>query len=155
MNPGHQSSADRCWTLSRETLARAESHAVAEHPREACGVLFSDPLKSDRIVGALPSRNTAAGDHSSRYAVDPVTVLAAFRREDRGEGEVAGFYHSHPDSPPLPSAHDCADAWEGYLYLIISVRRGTVAGHRAWTWDFREKRFREADLRVANPQEKR
>jgi proteasome lid subunit RPN8/RPN11 len=44
------------------------------------------------------------------------------RREARGRNlEVVGFYHSHPHSPPEPSATDVTEAsYPDHLYLIVS-----------------------------------
>jgi proteasome lid subunit RPN8/RPN11 len=47
-------------------------------------------------------------------------MAAIDRVEDRGSDAV-GFYHSHPESDPVPSATDRARAtWPGYVYLIVS-----------------------------------
>jgi proteasome lid subunit RPN8/RPN11 len=36
---------------------------------------------------------------------------------------VVGFYHSHPASPPVPSARDAAEfSYAGHLYAIVSLR---------------------------------
>jgi proteasome lid subunit RPN8/RPN11 len=52
--------------------------------------------------------------------------------------EVVGVYHSHPDHRARASATDAELAWEGYVYLIVSVSGAEDAGileSRAWRFD--------------------
>jgi desampylase len=68
-----------------------------------------------------------------RYAIDALDLLRAIRRARAGGEEVVGFYHSHPDAPPLPSAADLADAfWPGHAYLIAAVAAGRAGEVRAY-----------------------
>jgi proteasome lid subunit RPN8/RPN11 len=57
--------------------------------------------------------------------------------------DICGFYHSHPDHPCVPSEHDRKLAWEGYLYLIVSVKGGLFDEAGAWTYDQNQKQFNE------------
>ncbi|MEX2273935.1 MAG: Mov34/MPN/PAD-1 family protein, partial [Vicinamibacterales bacterium] len=47
-------------------------------------------------------------------------------------GTLAGFYHSHPDHPARPSAHDLEQAWPNLTYLIIAVRAGVPDEITSW-----------------------
>jgi len=62
------------------------------------------------------------------FAMDPTQQITAMRTmRERGETLFA-IYHSHPNSPPLPSATDLAQAnYPDTLYLIISLQtRGVL-----------------------------
>jgi proteasome lid subunit RPN8/RPN11 len=48
---------------------------------------------------------------------------------------VVGFYHSHPDHPPSPSATDAECAWPGYVYLICSLTASGATETKAWVCD--------------------
>jgi proteasome lid subunit RPN8/RPN11 len=77
--------------------------------------------RRDEIVEAVRARNVASRP-STRFVIDPADHFAA-RRDARRRGlEVVGFYHSHPTSPPEPSARDLAEfSYPGHLYVIVSL----------------------------------
>ena len=117
------------------------THARQAAPRECCGILIGT---GDSIVDAVPTANLA--ESPTRFLIDPVDHIEA-RREARHRGlEVAGFYHSHPHSAPIPSPVDLAEAsYPDALYLIVSL-----ASERAETRLFRldGTEFTEVDLAV-------
>ncbi len=108
-----------------ELLEGLRVHARATYPDEACGFLFASPSASSapvRPVGrAERAANEFAGEQRRRFVISPDELRAAEERAaSRGE-VVAGFYHSHPDHPALPSTFDSEHAWPWYAYVIISV----------------------------------
>jgi len=58
-----------------------------------------------------------------RFQIDPGDHIDG-RRAARARGlDVVGFYHSHPSSPPEPSARDRAEfSYAGHFYLIVSLQ---------------------------------
>ena len=101
-------------------------------PFEVCGVLGGRRTAAAAVVErAVPVPNVA-DEPRTRYELDPERQLAAIESlEDRGE-EVVGFYHSHPDGPPDPSATDRAQAtWPDAYYVIVSPSEESVG---AWLW---------------------
>lgn len=118
-----------------EPLAEAIRRAgEAGYPAECCGVIAGVPGPPKVAERLVPIPN-ARGDDPHRYLIDAERV----RRVDaelRAEGlEILGFYHSHPDHPPVPSAFDTAHAWPWYSYVIVAVRRGEAAELAAWVLD--------------------
>ena len=106
-------------TLARDVRAAVVAHARAAAPNECCGLLLG--LGED-IVEAVRTRNIA-DDAAKRFLIDPADHVAG-RRDARQRGlDVVGFYHSHPASPPEPSARDLAEfTYPGHLYAIVSLR---------------------------------
>ena len=94
-------------------------HAREAVPEECCGLLLG---KAGEIVDAVRTRNIA-DDPATRFLIDPADHFAGLHAA-RGRGlEVVGFYHSHPASPPEPSARDVAEfSYPGHLYAIVSLR---------------------------------
>ena len=45
---------------------------------------------------------------------------------------LLGYYHSHPESPAIPSEYDRAHALPHFVYLITAVYAGVAAETRAW-----------------------
>jgi proteasome lid subunit RPN8/RPN11 len=101
-------------------LDHAREGADREHPEEVCGVLAGECGPPDRVTATRRVPNVAAHPRTE-YELDPAATMAAIDRvEDRGDDAV-GFYHSHPESDPVPSATDRARAtWPGYVYCIVS-----------------------------------
>lgn len=110
--------------MKQETIDAIGAHAVAEYPRECCGLVIIEKGR-ERYV---PCRNIAAtkAEHF---------VIAAQDYADAEElGEVVGVAHSHPDAPPMPSEADRVGCEEtGVPWVIVSVRRDgeTVAAAEA------------------------
>ena len=97
-------------------LEAIEKHARSVLPHECCGLLVGTGTE---IVEAISSPNLS-DDPMRRFLLDPQTHFAA-RRLARERGlAVVGFYHSHPNSEPVPSASDLAEAtYPDHWYLIV------------------------------------
>lgn len=116
-------------TVAETLRERADRGA----PREVCGVLLGaggDDGEPIRVTDAVAVPNVAS-EPRTRYELDPEELLAVVERSesgadgdggDDGAESVVGFYHSHPNDPPEPSAVDRAAAtWPGYVYLIVGA----------------------------------
>jgi proteasome lid subunit RPN8/RPN11 len=100
-------------------LDHAREGADRDPPEEVCGVLAGarDP---DRATATRRVPNVADRPRS-RYELDPEATVAAIDAVEAGGDEVVGFYHSHPESAPVPSATDRERAtWTGYVYAIVA-----------------------------------
>jgi len=63
--------------------------------------------------------------------------------------DVVGFYHSHPDHPSSPSAHDTEMAvWPGYSYLIVSTGKGRIVSVQSWVMRDESSSFSEEPMRI-------
>jgi desampylase len=102
--------------IAAGVLDAVEAHARSVLPEECCGLLLGTAAG---IVDAVRSANLS-DDPARRFLLDPQAHFHARRiARDRGLA-VVGFYHSHPDSEPVPSESDLAGAtYEGHLYLIV------------------------------------
>ena len=83
------------------------------------------------VCSALRGENTL---HSrDRYLLDAPSLLAADDMASATGGAIVGFYHSHPDSLPIPSATDRQMAWTGYVYIIVGATGSRTRVASAWT----------------------
>lgn len=101
-------------TLVNQILEQAQQSPEAE----VCGLIagrHGQPVRCYPIVNTDPQP-----DH--HFLMEPHQQIAALRdMRERGE-ELFAIYHSHPDSPPLPSEEDLAQAaYPDALYLIVSL----------------------------------
>lgn len=82
--------------MEHSTLVAIQAHAVAEFPRECCGLIVRAP-DGERYV---PCRNTAA-TASEHFRLPGKEFAAA-----ADKGELLALVHSHPNAPATPSDAD-------------------------------------------------
>ncbi len=97
--------------MYKKTIAAIGAHALAEYPRECCGLLVAIGRKEKYVA----CRNLAKGtDH---FILAPEDYAAA---ED--QGKVIAVIHSHPDMPARSSEADrVACEASGLPWHIISI----------------------------------
>lgn len=88
------------------TIATLIAEAARAAPAECCGLLLG---RAGCVTEARPAANVAA-DPLRRFEIDPAALLAAHRAARTGGPAIVGYYHSHPDGHPVPSATDCEHA---------------------------------------------
>ncbi|WP_310533986.1 M67 family metallopeptidase [Novosphingobium sp.] len=99
-------------------IATVLEFAAREHPREACGLLLG---RAGVIERAQPCANVAA-DPLRHFEIDPAALIAAHRAERAGGEALIGYWHSHPEGHPLPSATDCEHAsGDGRVWAIAAA----------------------------------
>ena len=123
--------------IPRELLQTIVVHARRCHPNECCGLLSGKHDGGRRVVLAVhEAENTIAAPAHDRYAIDPLQY-AKLEQSLQSRGRVVvGFYHSHPGSPPLPSAFDLEAAWptESLSHLIVSLQEEGSPLWKSWVW---------------------
>ena len=135
-----------CWTIEEQSWSHMVRHAVATYPNEACGILLSHSNRTQHITEVHPTKNATLENPTTRYFVDPLEFLKVDEWAENKRLDICGFYHSHPDHPPAPSENDLKLAWEGYLYLIVSIKKGTFDDVKGWIYEPDAGHFREAPL---------
>ena len=106
--------------IEQKILIAIQAHGRREEPNEACGYLAAKDGIASRHFEL--TNIDAAPDH---YSMDPAEQFATIR-QIRAEGmQVAGVYHTHPDTPARPSMEDIRLAYDpGLLYVIVSLMAG-------------------------------
>lgn len=120
--------------LPRAVYDALRAHGEATYPLECCGVLLGRPCTDGwQIESSAPASNANIQSPRTRFEIAP-TELVSIMRDARSRGlEIAGFYHSHPDSVAAWSATDLAEAhWVGCCYLITAVAGGRATETRAF-----------------------
>ena len=122
-------------------------HATQIYPEECCGILLGEIAETVKtVVEFIPTINIWNNLHSSnpeelnktkqsRYTIDPHDIFTAQKRGRDLGLEIIGFFHSHPNSPAIPSTCDRDRAWEIYSYPIVSIINGKVSDLKSWVLD--------------------
>ncbi|MGB9956077.1 desampylase [Haloferax prahovense] len=111
-------------------LSHARKGAASDPPAEVCGVLAGD--SDARTVTAAHPVSNVADEPRVAYELDPEETVSIIEAVESAGDDAVGFYHSHPESAPVPSAADREQAsWPGYVYLICSPD-GRMTAHE-WT----------------------
>lgn len=78
-----------------------------------------------------------------RYAMTPQNWAAMEDEADARGLALVGYYHSHPNSPAIPSDYDREHALPNFVYIITSVQAGDATKGRAVdmrVWQLRDDR---------------
>ncbi len=123
------------------------THARAELPNEACGLL-SGSLADGAATAFHPARNAEASP--LRYSVHPDDLVRiVFAIEDAGEDLVA-IFHSHTRSPAVPSPTDRRAAMypDAFYVLATLADPDAAADHSLRAWRITDGSATEVALRV-------
>jgi len=127
-------------------VQQMEKIAEAGYPYEICGLLIGSLdangwlVRDVRQVANLNEERAA-----DRFMLDPA-AYQQIDRELRGSGkEIIGVFHSHPDCPARPSPTDRENAWEGFLYPIVSVCDGRARATDYWALNDEIGRFQRVN----------
>lgn len=121
-------------------------HLEGTYPAEGCGVLLGRREGGVRRVRRAVRASNEWGGREDRYAVDPDLLRDLLLGEEEGGPAVIGFYHSHPDAEPVPSATDRRLGWPWYHYLIVPVADGEAGSPRLWQFRGRDEPPREGRI---------
>ncbi len=104
------------------------------YPNEGGGFLLGNLEGDDtEIVDVTQVENVfEEPEQHHRYAMTPQDWM---QLEDEAEARslsLVGYYHSHPDSPAIPSEYDRDHALPNFVYIITSVEDSKVVDMRVW-----------------------
>ena len=135
-------------SLSLSHLAKLHAHLEAGYPYEACGILIGeiaannmDKRLTDVVLvqnawtpdsGITDTRRGQAETQHNRFLISPEDIARADREAAKRNQDIIGFFHSHPDSPSIPSETDREWAWPVISFMIVRVQAGKVATTQSW-----------------------
>lgn len=128
-------------------LAAVRAHAESAYPEECCGVLggqagaMGGEGAPKHAAALMRMKNAREDSPATRYLIEPDELRKVDEALTRAGLEIVGYYHSHPDAPPRPSAFDRAQAWPWYSYLIVAVAGGRAGEVASWTLAADRTRF--------------
>ncbi len=119
--------------FSKDAYDEIIEHAREGKPHEICGVLGGDRGEEEGRVEFTRRVENVSETPRVNYLMEPEDQLEAID-DVEDDGDVVGFYHSHPEGPESPSETDAARAnWPGHSYVIVSL--GPDEPHvGSWLW---------------------
>lgn len=136
--------------LPATLLEELSRHLETAYPHEGAGFLFGETeghLRRVRAILPLPNAREAAARHN-RFLITPQDYARAEQRAAQAALDVLGVFHSHPDSPNIPSEFDRQWALPYFAYLITTVNQGIASQHRVWMLREDRSAFDEIPLRI-------
>ncbi len=106
----------------------------ATYPNEGGGFLLGELADNRAVIRDIIQVDNVFAEEEQyhRYAMTPEDWM---RLEDEADDRglvLVGYYHSHPDSPAIPSEYDREHALPNFLYIITSVEMGRASDMRVW-----------------------
>lgn len=120
--------------LSQTLQSQIFQHLQSTYPNEGGGFLLgSIEGENIRILETIQIENVFAEEEQyHRYAMTPQDWM---RLEDEADSRgltLVGYYHSHPDSPAIPSIYDRDHALPNFVYIITQVQQAKAVDMRVW-----------------------
>ena len=134
---------ERPLTITAAVDRAIRAHGEETYPHECCGALVGRDRRVTDVV-ALP--NTTEEGPRRRFLVRPADYREAERRASELDGELLGFYHSHPDHPARPSQYDLDHAWPTFAYIIVAVAQKVSEDMTVWFLKDDRSIFEEGSL---------
>jgi proteasome lid subunit RPN8/RPN11 len=134
--------------IDQTVIDAITAHAGRDYPHECGGMLIGHFAEGKKTVTeTFPLENAREEEaRHNRVLILPKDVLRA-ERYARAKGlDVVGYYHSHPDSPALPSQYDLDHALPVWSYIIASVIDGNVVNIRSWEMENDRSKFNEEEF---------
>jgi len=137
-------------SISTDLLNEIRSHGVKDYPYECCGLLLGRYGAEGKVVTHTYPISNAREESAkrNRFLIEPEELMRGERFARDHELEVVGFYHSHPDSPAVPSQYDLEHAWPTYSYIIVSTNLEQSTDLFSWEQEPDRSRFNQEEIRI-------
>jgi proteasome lid subunit RPN8/RPN11 len=120
--------------LKSELQTRIFQHLESSYPNEGGGFLLGT-VDGDTISIADTVQVENIFEKEEQYHRYAMTPQDWARLEDQVDARgltLVGYYHSHPDSPAIPSIYDRDHALPNFTYIITQVQGGKAVDMRVW-----------------------
>lgn len=111
-------------------IEQMNTHVEKAYPEEGAGFLIGEAGEVKEILALENSREDGA--RHNRFLFTPQDYLQAELKADELGLSLIGVFHSHPDSPNIPSEYDREWAQPFFSYIITRVDNGKAVNSRSW-----------------------
>jgi proteasome lid subunit RPN8/RPN11 len=138
-------------SITQALHAEITAHLERTYPNEGGGFLIGKINADTQTVTQVRTVENVfeSEEQYHRYLMEDGAFQDAEDAADEKGLTLLGYFHSHPDSPAIPSEFDRVHALPNFLYLITSIRGGSAAETRLWQLDADRSKFNEMTLEVS------
>jgi proteasome lid subunit RPN8/RPN11 len=135
-------------TIGEKQLTEIREHGIRDYPYECCGLLLGSFGSEGKLVTETFPISNAREESAkrNRFLITPEELMKGERYARQHDLEVVGFYHSHPDSPAVPSQYDLEHAWPTYSYIIVSTSADRADDLFSWEQEPDRSRFNQEEI---------
>lgn len=132
--------------------SEVKSHLVGTFPNEGGGFLIGRTIKDRWKVEEVRCVENIfdTEEQYHRYLMEEGAFQAAEDYADERGLTLIGYFHSHPNSPAIPSEYDRVHALPNFVYLILSVQTEGVAESLAWVLEADRSKFMSVEFEEQN-----
>ena len=135
--------------IDEKNIEAIAAHGERDYPHE-CGGMLIGRFEADgrkTVVETFPLENAREEEaRHNRVLILPGDVLKAERYARERKLDVIGYYHSHPESPAVPSQYDLDHALPVWSYVIASVISGKVVDILSWEMENDRSKFNAEEI---------
>ena len=132
--------------LPGRLLEQINAHVEKAYPEEGAGFLIGEAGEVKEVVVLANSREDGA--RHNRFLFTPEDYLQAELKADKLGLSLIGVFHSHPDSPNIPSEYDREWAQPFFSYIITRVDHGKAVSSRSWRLLEDRSKYEEEKIEV-------
>lgn len=134
--------------ITEKLLTEIREHGIRDYPYECCGLLLGRFDEDRKVVSETYPISNAREESAkrNRFLITPEELMKGERYARQHNLEVVGFYHSHPDSPAVPSQYDLEHAWPTYSYIIVSTSADRANDLFSWEQEPDRSRFNQEEI---------
>lgn len=120
--------------LSKTLQSKIFEQLQAAYPNEGGGFLLGTSAGDNTTIhDVIHITNVFAEEEQHhRYAMTPQDWARLEDQADERGLTLVGYFHSHPDSPAIPSIYDRDHALPNFTYIITSVVEGKAVDVKVW-----------------------
>ena len=129
-------------------LEQMNAHVEKAYPEEGAGFLIGEESEVREILALSNSREDGA--RHNRFLFTPEDYLQAEMKADELGLSLIGVFHSHPDSPNIPSEYDREWAQPFFSYIITRVDQGKAVNSRSWKLVEDRSKYEEEEIKITD-----
>ena len=137
--------------ISTNQLSEINRHGEQDYPYECCGLLIGHYEADGRkvVTETYPISNAREETAKrNRFLIEPQELMRGEKYARSKQLDIVGFYHSHPESPAVPSQYDLEHAWPTYSYIIVSVLNQKAGDLFSWEQRPDRSKFDREEMKV-------
>ncbi len=135
--------------IPERLIEQMNAHMEKAYPEEGAGFLIGEAGEVKAILALSNSREDGA--RHNRFLFTPEDFLQAELKAERLGLSLIGVFHSHPDSPNVPSDYDREWAQPFFSYIITRVDNGKSVSSRSWRLAEDRSGYEEEEIQVSEP----